>query len=88
MMMVNSPKVSGAHKTVLLHEVLQAVIVLTVVTASTLLSVIKPQVISSDLLSFVYGGALSYAGGRAAASRASLTRRSDPDKLSRSDASG
>lgn len=85
---MNTPKISGAHKTVLLHEVLQAMIVLVVVIASTLLSVIKPQVISSDLLSFVYGGALSYAGGRAAASRASLTRRADQGGQSGIDASG
>src|SRR5438270_768987 len=57
-MTIATPKISGSHKTVLLHEVLQAIIVLTVVMASTVLSVIKPQVISSDLPSFVYGGAL------------------------------
>jgi hypothetical protein len=84
----NTPKISGSHKTVLIHETLQATIVMMVVCLATLLAVIKPAVVSSDLLSFVYGGALSYAGGRAAAARQALLRRGDRDSGSVDDASG
>lgn len=84
----DTPKISGAHKTILIHEVLQAAIVILVVITATLLAAYKPQVVSSDLLSFVYGGALSYAGGRAAAARQALTRRGDRDNSGEADASG
>lgn len=84
----DTPKISGAHKTVLIHESLQAFIVILVVALATLLAVVKPAVVSSDLLSFVYGGALSYAGGRAAAARQALLRRGDGPHSPNGDTSG
>lgn len=88
MMTTNTPMISGAHRSVLIHECLQAGIVFTVIAAATILAVVKPAVVSSDLLSFVYGGAISYAGGRAASARQALMRRGDKDYPNGNDANG
>jgi hypothetical protein len=71
--------ITGAHRSVLYHEMIQAAIVTLVVLCATILVLIVPTQISSDLLSFVFGGAISYAGGRASSARQALQRQGDSD---------
>lgn len=65
------------HRAMLLIETLHAVVVVTVVIAATSVYIAQPSGFPQDLLGFVYGGAITYAGGRAAASRGVLQRRGD-----------
>lgn len=70
----NSTAINGEHRSMLLLEAMHGVIVVLVVVCVTLLKFVSRGVISSELVSFVYGGAISYAGGRAASVRGALTR--------------
>lgn len=82
-MMRMEPTISGEHKTMLAIETLHAAVVMLVVSAATIIYIVTPTVVPSDLLGFVYGGAITYAGGRAAQSRAALMRKSDPQGIER-----
>lgn len=75
--MIQSSEVTGAHKIMLATEILHASVVMLVVACASAIYVWKSNGFPSDLLGFVYGGAITYAGGRAAQSRAALLRYTD-----------
>lgn len=65
------------HQTMLSIERLHAGVVVFVTTCATLVYIYRPSGFPQDLLGFVYGGALTYVGGRAGSVRSALVRRSD-----------
>lgn len=69
--------ISGEHKTMFAIEVLHAMVVTIVVIAATVVYLTLKKGLPSDLLGFVYGGAITYAGGRASQVRGVLQRKND-----------
>lgn len=69
--------ITGQHKTALIHELINGLIVLAVVAAATIVDLISAGNLPQDLLGFVYGGAITYAGGRASTLRTVSTRATD-----------
>ena len=76
-MTTDTPIISGEHRTMLAMEILHAIVVILVVIAATMIYFVNSKGLPSDLLGFVYGGAITYAGGRASAVRQALSRRTD-----------
>lgn len=73
----HGPEITGQHKTALIHELINGLIVLAVVAAATTVDLVSGQNLPQDLLGFVYGGAITYAGGRVNSIRTLATRVSD-----------
>lgn len=69
----------GAARYVLITEILHATVVVIVVVTATVVYLINPTGVPSDLLGFVYGGAISYAGVRAGQARQAMVRSTDTD---------
>lgn len=75
--MKESPTVSGEHKAMMIMEIFHGLVVLAVIIAATTVYIVYPTTLPSDLLGFVYGGAIAYAGGRASQVRQALVRKGD-----------
>lgn len=72
-----STRLSADHRAVLAHELMHGSIVLIVTMCASVIYLVQPAGIPSDLLGFVFGGALQYAGTAASRARSPLNRRGD-----------
>ena len=63
-MTLNTPAISGSHKTQLISDSIHAFVVLSVVAAVTILAALQIG-LPPDVIGTVYGGAIGYAAGRA-----------------------
>lgn len=78
------PPLAAIQKAQLASDSLHAFVVLMVVMATTVLVVIRPDVVPGDLVGTVYGSAIGYAAGRAGSVKQAITggiggRRSTDD---------